>query len=70
MAVTIDGTIVANVTHVLAEVGDDPQDLLAAALATDRLVFLGIAFSESEVDDAKARLDDAAAEIVAMALKL
>ncbi|MCA9593757.1 MAG: hypothetical protein KC776_10620 [Myxococcales bacterium] len=65
MAVTTDGTIVANVTHVLGEVGDDPKELLAEALAAGRQVFLGVALTASEVHHAKGRLDDAAAEIVA-----
>jgi len=70
LAVATDGTLIANVTHAMAEISDDPQDLLAEALASGRQVFLGVALTESEIDDAKKRLDDAAAEVVAMVVEL
>lgn len=69
LAITTDGTVVANVTHVLAEVGDDPQELLASALKTARPVFIGVALDGAEVADAVKRVDNAATEIVAMVVK-
>lgn len=67
LVIATDGRVIANVTHVYR--GDGPQALLDAALATGRQVFLGIALDEREVEDAKQRLDDAAAEIAAMVVK-
>lgn len=70
LAVATDGTLIANATLVLAQVGDDPHGLLDAALATGRQVLVGIALDESEAVEAMKRLDDAAAEIAAMTVKL
>jgi len=59
-----DGSVVANLTHLSRKT--DHRDLLEAALVTGREVFVGVVLREDEVREVLARLDDAAAEVVAM----
>ncbi len=51
LTIATDGTVLANVTHVLAKIGSHPQELLAAALASGRKVFLGVVLTAARADN-------------------
>lgn len=67
LALLSDGKVAANLTHLTRET--DPHDLLDAALKMARPVFVGVVLDKDEIGEALARMDDAAAEIVAMVVK-
>lgn len=64
IALLSDGSVAANLTHLARET--DPHELLDAALRVGRPVFVGVVLDQREVREALTRLDDAAAEIVAV----
>lgn len=63
MAWTSSGALLVNVTHIASE--EDLVGALTAARLTGRRFFLGVELTKEEQAEAEARLDEAAAEVVA-----
>jgi hypothetical protein len=60
LAVTLDGTIIVNVSHIASE--QDPGTLLHRALEAGGDLFIGVVLTRSETREALRWIDDRAAE--------
>lgn len=63
LAQTSSGLWVANITHVSS--ARSPKEALDAALKTGRKVLIAVELTPEEATDARTKLDEAAAEVVA-----
>lgn len=61
LAITIDGTLLLGVAHVLRD-STSPEELLRVALEHDGDIFIGVALTETEASLVLMRLDNAGAE--------